>query len=92
MRVEEDIPQAFEIHISDGTLYGVDSPGHVSGVTLKNVSWESAKPIVLKGFDTAHRVEKVSFQECCMAGEQLTATSHSEQFSLNDFIDEVTFR
>ena len=92
IRVEDASPKAFEIQITDGTLYGDDPPGYVSGVCLKNVFWDVAKPIIIKGFDASHRVENVVFEGCHMAGKQLSATSHDEQVSVNEFVDGVTFR
>ncbi len=76
VRVEERVEKKlFEIHVTDGTQYGDDPPGRVSGVRLRNVSWAVARPILLFGRDEGHLVEDVVFERCTVAGRPLTADS-----------------
>ena len=50
----------------------VAAPGHIKGVSLKNIQWEGNCPIILWSYDDRHRVEDVSFEGCMVEGKPLT--------------------
>ena len=91
IRVEENMLKLFELHITDGTQYGVNPPGHIRGVYLKDIQWEVEKPIILNGFDSQHIVEDVTFDNCTVAGKLLT-TTHDAPFKMNEFVKDVKFK
>jgi len=90
IRVEEEVLKLFELHITDGAKYGINPPGHIQDIHLKNVQWSSNRPIVLKGFDSSHQVQNVIFENCSIQGELLESTS-SDIFDINEYVDNVTF-
>ena len=61
IRVEQSELKLFELNITDGTKYGVGPPGHIKDITLKDISWGHAGPIILRGWDEDHRVQRVTF-------------------------------
>ena len=91
IRVEERVLKLFELHITDGTKYGINPPGNIRDIYLKNISWASSKPIILKGFDESHSVENITFEDCVIANETLNDTGN-EVFEIGDFVDQVYFR
>ncbi len=90
IRAEEDVLKLFELHITDGTKYGIDPPGHIQGVRLKNISWASKRPVILHGLNENHRVRDVVFENCTVAGEPLSEIDKNI-FQINDFVDGVRF-
>ncbi len=91
IRVEADVLKLFELHITDGTKYGIIPPGHIRGVHLKNILWTSVRPIILHGFDKNHKVENVIFENCVIAGKPLN-TAREDIFQINEFIENVMFK
>lgn len=91
IRVEEKVRKLFELHITDGSKYGIDPPGRIRGVTLQNVCWEVEKPILLLGHAPDHLVEQVSFINCTVAGRPLTGPD-DPSFTVNDHVKSVNFR
>ncbi|MBN1999776.1 hypothetical protein JW935_19630 [candidate division KSB1 bacterium] len=90
IRVEEDVLKLFELHITDGTKYGIDPPGHIQGVRLKNINWASKRLVILKGFSQEHMVRDVVYEDCTIAGEPLTEAD-PEIFRINEFVENVRF-
>ncbi len=88
IRVEKSEVKLFELHITDGTKYGTGPPGHISNITLKNISWAHEGPIVLKGFDENHRVQTVTFDRCTVAGKPLRDLKTSVM-QIGNFVDDV---
>ena len=90
IRVEQRVIRLFEANITDGTLYGVNPPGHIDGVTLRNISWMVEKPIILKGFDKDHRVKNITFENCTIAGKPLT--KDYPLLEINENVEGVQFK
>jgi hypothetical protein len=90
IRVDKDVFKLFELHITDGTKYGVNPPGHIRDVHLKDINWNSRRPIIIKGFDETHRVQNITFENCAILGEVLDSTDN-ELFEINDFVDDLDF-
>jgi hypothetical protein len=88
IRVEKSELKLFELHITDGTLYGDDPPGHIRDVTIRNVEWFHEGPIVIYGFDQNHRVQNILFENCKVAGKPLKKLQ-SKLFQVNGFVDNV---
>ncbi len=91
IRVESRVLKLFELHITDGTSYQADPPGHINGVYLKNISFEADRPIVLKGFDATHLVENVIFENCTVAGKLLRSTDDAS-FQINKYVRNLKFK
>ncbi len=91
IRVDADVFKLFELHITDGTKYGANPPGHIQKVWFKNISWEPERPIILKGFDAQHLVEDVTFEDCRVAGRRLDSLN-KKIFEVNEFVKDVKFR
>jgi hypothetical protein len=91
IHVEKAELKLFELQITDGTKYGAGPPGHIQDITVKDVSWAHPGPIVLKGWDENHRVQKVTFSNCSIAGKPLRGPG-SESMHVGSFVDDVTVR
>jgi polygalacturonase len=72
IRVEENVPQLFELNVTHAQHYTRTSPGRIQNVRLRNIRWQTALPILLLGQDDEHRVEDVLFENCLVAGQSLT--------------------
>ncbi len=86
LRIEES-PRLLSLWI-DKAVWSRDSErGHIDGVVFKNIR-ATADParLELKGFDLAHQIENVSFQNVLVNGKPLTAS----QISSNAFVKCVT--
>jgi hypothetical protein len=90
IRVEKSELKLFELNITDGTKYGIGPPGHIKNITLKDISWGHAGPIILKGWDENHRVQKVAFQNCSIAGKPLDIKNPAME--IGKFVDDVKVR
>jgi hypothetical protein len=90
IRVDEDVLKLFELHITDGTAYGINPPGHIQDIKLKNILWTSKRPIILKGYDASHRVQNITFENCSIGGKVLDGP-WPEIFNINEFVDNVRF-
>ncbi|MFW5831878.1 MAG: glycosyl hydrolase family 28 protein [Prolixibacteraceae bacterium] len=88
IRVEKSEIKLFELHITNGTLYGEDPPGHIRDVTIRNVNWFHKAPIALYGFNENHRVQNVLFENCTVAGKPLQEV-RPELFEVNDFVNNI---
>ncbi len=91
IRVEEPVLKLFELNITDGTKYGINPPGHIRDIHLKNISWKSERPIILQGFDEDHRVQNILFENCTIKDQPLTDAGNP-LFQINEFVDEVQFK
>ncbi len=91
IRVEKSEIKLFELNITDGTKYGVDPPGHIKNIKLKDISWAHEGPIVLKGFDTNHRVQNVTFESCSVAGMPLRDIQ-KKVMQKGNFVDDVVVK
>ena len=91
IRVEADVLKLFELHITDGTKYGVNPPGQIQEIHLKNIAWEVPRPIILHGFDETHLVRDVTFESCTIADEPLTEM-RADVFQINPFVVGVRFK
>jgi hypothetical protein len=90
IRIDEEVFKLFELHVTDGTKYGINPPGHIQDIHLKNIQWSSKRPIILRGFDDSHRVQNVTFENCTVEGEVLDGP-RSELFEVNKYVDSVRF-
>jgi hypothetical protein len=88
IRVEKSEIKLFELHITDGTLYGDDLPGHIRDVTIKNVEWFHEGPIVIWGLDENHCVKNVIFKDCTVAGQSLKELQE-KLFRVNKFTENI---
>ena len=91
IRVEEDILKLFELHITDGTKYGINPPGHIKDIHLKNIRWASERPIILRGFDDEHLVQNVTFEDCWVNDLPLK-DKRDELLQMGDFVQDVTIK
>ena len=91
LRVEKAEIKLFELNITDGTKYGTGPPGHISDVTLTNISWDNERPIVLNGFDETHRIQSVTFDHCNVAGKPLRDVQ-STIMHIGKFVDDVVVK
>jgi hypothetical protein len=90
IRVEKSENKLFELHISYGGHYGIDPPGHIQNVKLRNIPWAHEGPITIKGFDNTHIVKDVIFENCYVNGKLLESTN-SELFEINEFVENIGF-
>jgi polygalacturonase len=92
IRVEKNIEfKNLELIITNGQMYGIDPPGHIQGVYMKNIQWENtAKPFVIKGFSANNLVENITFDHCRAGGKILTGTGNAT-FKLNEFTRNIKF-
>ncbi len=91
IRVEKSELKLFELQITDGTKYGVGPPGHINNITLRNISWAHSGPIILKGWDETHRVQRVTFDKCSIAGRPLRDRNNAAMH-IGQFVDDVIVR
>lgn len=90
IRVESDVLKLFELHITDGTKYGINPPGNIRNIYLNNIEWSSERPIILKGFDSNHTVENIYFNQCRING-QLVTEARESVFQIGSFVKNVRF-
>jgi polygalacturonase len=93
IRVEEHVEfKNLELIVSDGKLYGIDPPGHISRVHFKNIQWENGKkPFILTGFSNSNVIEKVTFEHCTVGGKKINGTGDAI-FSINSFVKDIKFK
>ena len=91
IRVEAEVLKLFELHVTDGTKYQNDPPGHIRGVYLKDIRWAADRPIIVKGFDEQHVVEDVTFDNCSVAGKPLQGKADAS-FEGNDYVRGLEFK
>lgn len=79
IRVEAAIEyKNLEIILTEAERYGNGRMGSISGVYLKNVSWENAlKPFTIVGHPTRY-VENVVFTNCYVGGKLLTGVADAD--------------
>ena len=66
--------------------------GHINNVLLKNIhltGQEGGYFVMIKGFDAAHRVEDVRFENCTINGRVLSSDSPNVQ--LGSFTGNISF-
>ena len=79
IRVEAAIEyKNLEIILTEAERYGNGRMGSISGVYLKNVSWENAfKPFTIVGHPTRY-IENVVFTNCYVGGKLLTGVEDAD--------------
>jgi len=79
IRVEAAIEyKNLEIILTEAERYGNGRMGSISGVYLKNISWENAfKPFTIVGHPTKY-VENVVFTNCYVGGKLLTGVEDAD--------------
>jgi len=92
IRIEENVEfKNLELIVTNGTIYGIDPPGHIKGVYMKNISWENGgKPFILNGFSTDNFVEDITFENCKAGGKLLTGIPDA-QFKINGYVRNIKF-
>ena len=90
IRIDDDVLKLFELNITDGTAYGINPPGHIQDVHLKDIKWASRRPIILKGFDETHRIQNVIFEDCTI-GNVLLDKTWTDIFTVNEFVDNIQY-
>ncbi len=91
IRVEKSELKLFELNITDGTLYGVDPPGHIRDIILRNVEWFHEGPVIIHGFSENNLVQNVAFENCIVAGKPLKSIK-SEYFNINEFTKNINVK
>ncbi|MCB0667383.1 MAG: hypothetical protein KDC80_16260 [Saprospiraceae bacterium] len=91
IRVEVPMRKLFELQITAGDLYGIDPPGKIKNIHLKNIEWSSPNPIVLKGYDQNHQVEHITFENCTINGQKLLEPS-PDIFQMGEYVQGVYFK
>jgi len=91
IHVEKSEIKLFELNITDGKKYGTGPSGHIKDIKLKNISWNHEGPIVLKGYDETHRVQKVTFENCTVAGKPLSEFK-ARLIQTGSFVDDVVVK
>jgi polygalacturonase len=92
IRVEENIEfKNLEIIITNGQMYGIDPPGHIKGIYMKNIDWENPqKPFIIQGFSKDNLVEDVTFDHCRVGGKPLVNINDAI-FKTNEFTKDIKF-
>ena len=88
---EAEVLKLFELNVTDGTKYQNDPPGHIRDIYLKDVRWAADRPIILKGLDGEHLVERVTFDNCSVAGKPLHREADAS-FQVNDHVRGLTLQ
>ena len=93
IRVEKQVEfKNLEFIVTDGTLYGIDPPGHIKGIYLKNVKWDNpGKPLIISGFSSNNLVEDITFENCKAGGKILTSINDAG-FRVNSFTSNIKFK
>lgn len=92
IRVEEKVKfKNLEFIVTDGTLYGTGSPGHIKGIYLKNIYWEnSGKQFIISGYSSNNLVEDVTFDHC-FVGRRVLCNLTDVDFRINSFVRNIKF-
>ena len=92
IRVEEQVEfKNLEFIVTDGTLYGIDPPGHIKGVYLRNISWENpSRPFIISGFSKENMAEDIFFDNCTTGGKPLNSVADAD-FRINSFAEKIKF-
>jgi polygalacturonase len=93
IRVEEQVEfKNLEFIVTDGTLYGIDPPGHIKGVYLKNIQWDNHdKPFIISGFSSTNIIEDIIFDHCKAGGKVLKEFNDAD-FRTNSFTRNIKFQ
>ncbi|MCK5469753.1 MAG: hypothetical protein KAI99_14635, partial [Cyclobacteriaceae bacterium] len=91
IRVEDAELKLFELHITEGAFYGINPPGNIRDVYLKDIQWSIKRPVVLKGLNDAHKVENITFENCSIKGEKIT-NANDTLFQVNDYVSNLIFK
>jgi hypothetical protein len=93
IRVEEKVEfKNLEFILTDGTLYGIDPPGNIKGIHLKNIQWENpGKPFIISGFSSSNLIEDITFENCSAGGKVLTSVADAD-FRINEFAKDIKFK
>jgi hypothetical protein len=93
IRVENQVEfKNLELIVTDGTLYGIDPPGHIKGVYLKNIQWGNHdKPFIISGYSSGNMVEDITFEHC-KAGDKLLTSIKDADFRINSFTRNINFK
>ena len=91
IRVEDAEFKLFELHITEGSFYGINPPGKISDVYLKDIQWSVARPIVLNGLSDSHKIDNVTFENCRVLGDKIT-TPNDTLFQVNEYVSNLIFK
>lgn len=93
LRIEENVEyKNLEIIVTNGKLYGDESPGRISGIYLKNIHWEnSGKIFNLIGHSPENTIEDITFDNCYVGGKKLNNEGDG-YFIRNGFVNGVKFK
>ena len=93
IRVEEKVEfKNLEFIVTDGTLYGIDPPGHIKGVFLKNIQWENpGKPFIISGYSSDNMIEDITFDNCRIGGKFIKSFNDAD-FRINVFTRNIVFQ
>jgi hypothetical protein len=93
IRVEEQVEfKNLEFIVTDGTLYGIDPPGHIKGVYLRNIQWENpGKPFIISGYSPDNMIEDITFDNCRVAGKLLRSINDAN-FRIDEFTRNINFQ
>jgi hypothetical protein len=93
IRVEEQVEfKNLEFIVTDGTLYGIDPPGHIKGIYLRNIQWENPdKPFIISGYSPDNMIENITFDNCSVAGKLLRSINDAN-FRINEFTRNINFQ
>jgi hypothetical protein len=90
IRVEADVRKNLELTATGhtGKYFTPEQQrvegGRIRGVHLKDIEWAAERPIILRGHDAGHLVEDVTFENCRVAGRELTAME--TLFQTNEYV------
>lgn len=73
LRIEES-PRLISLWIDKAFWTRDEQRGHIADVLFRNIAAPAPAPIVLKGFDTDHAIDDVTFQDVTIGGKRLVAT------------------
>ncbi|MFC1650585.1 glycosyl hydrolase family 28 protein [Candidatus Latescibacterota bacterium] len=92
IRIEDQVEfNNLELIVTPGKYYGDDSPGHIKGIYMKNISYENTeKPFIISGFSPKNRVEDITFDNCKVGGKILTGVNDAN-FQVNEFTEGIKF-
>ena len=93
IRVEDQVEfKNLEFIVTDGTLYGIDPPGHIKGVYLRNIQWENpGKPFIISGYSPDNMIEDITFDNCRVAGKLLRSINDAN-FQIDEFTGNINFQ
>ena len=102
IRIEGNISHSnLNIIVTDAKTYltsgsQVGKPGSISDITFTNVTWKNAAvPMHFIGYSADNTVSGITFTDCLVGGEKLTASSaYMQKIEMNEFAeaDSIVFQ